>query len=398
MVEMTEWWNMAEESCHRVGTLRRRLEKERASVLRRMEVLDSDKILSDSQAWWKTALAWIRNPPQSPKTLNARGSCQDQDKNHPSGRKRSSSPIQPRGTEVPLTNPAQTEEELCIGEVDNGDKMSGVSFRIGAVLDGVGCRNLKTLQLVHQPHELPDTNLPAENPPESPKTITARVPCQDQDKNLPTNRKRSSSAIQPSGRGVPLPSIHQEEHHAQNTQWSTNLIGLVGWWRRVEKEGEKEGIDKDKEKKKEDERKRKITAKINFLSKFYPDTHSSPGGNIRIVKNRNLVISDTDGNSDKGTGETEMENLALETCPRILNKQLLILSKRKSENIHTGEAGSSPSKRLKFSTFSKKLQFWCNKDTPGSGNMTEPNGKLRHKMEEQGSGGKQGGESEEYQV
>ena len=30
--------------------------------------------------------------------------------------------------------------------------------------------------------------------------------------------------------------------------------------------------------------------------------------------------------------------------------------------------------------------------------MTEPYGKPRHKMEEQGSGGKQGGESEEYQV
>ena len=63
-----------------------------------------------------------------------------------------------------------------------------------------------------------------------------------------------------------------------------------------------------------------------------------------------------------------------------------------------GEAGSWQSKRLKFSTFPKKLQFWCSKDTPGSGNMTEPYGKPRHKMEEQGSGGKQGGESEEYQV
>ena len=71
----------------------------------------------------------------------------------------------------------------------------------------------------------------------------------------------------------------------------------------MEKEGEKEGISKDKEKKKEDERKRKITAKINFLSKFYPDAHSSPGGNIRIVKNRNLVISNTDGNSEGGQGK-----------------------------------------------------------------------------------------------
>ena len=108
------------------------------------------------------------------------------------------------------------------------------------------------------------------------------------------------------------------------------------------------------------------------------------------MKNSNLVISDTDGNSDKGTGETEMENLALETSPRIMNKQLLILSKRKSENIHTGEAGSSPSKRLKLSTFPKKLQFWCSKDTPSSGSFTEPYGEPTQKMEGQGYGGKQG--------
>ena len=86
---------MAEEKCQRVETLRRRLDKERDSVLRRMEVMDSDKILSDSQDWWKTALAWIGNPPQSPKTINARVSCQDQDKTHPSSMKRSSSPTHP---------------------------------------------------------------------------------------------------------------------------------------------------------------------------------------------------------------------------------------------------------------------------------------------------------------
>ena len=91
----------------------------------------------------------------------------------------------------------------------------------------------------------------------------------------------------------------------------------------MEKEGEKEGISKDKEQKKEDERKRKIAAKINFLSKFYPDAHSSPGGNISIVRNINLMKSETDGNSDKGTGETLNRNLALETS----------LLKRKSENI-----------------------------------------------------------------
>ena len=102
-------------------------------------------------------------------------------------------------------------------------------------------------------------------------------------------------------------------------------------------------MSKDKEQKKEDERKRKIAAKVNFLSKFYPDAHSSPGGNIRIVRNTNLMKSEPNGNSDRGTGETMNRNLALETS----------LLKRKSENIHTVESCSSPSKRLKLSTFPK---------------------------------------------
>ena len=148
----------------------------------------------------------------------------------------------------------------------------------------------------------------------------------------------------------------------------------------MEKEGEKEGISKDKEQKKEDERKRKIAAKINFLSKFYPDTHSSPGGNISIVRNIKLMKSETEGNSDRGTGETMNRNLDLETS----------LSKRKSENIHTVESCSSPSKRLKLSTFPKKLQFWCSKDTPSSSSVTEPYSKPTQKMEGQRSGGKQG--------
>jgi hypothetical protein len=75
-----------------------------------------------------------------------------------------------------------------------------------------------------------------------------------------------------------LLDIHQEElqeHPVQHTRWSPNLTGLVGWLRRVDKEGEKEGISKDKEQKKMDERKKKIAAKINFRSKLYPDAHSS---------------------------------------------------------------------------------------------------------------------------
>ena len=71
-MEMTEWWEMAEGRCLTVGTLRRRLDRDTARVLRRMELMDIDRILSDSQDWWKIALAWVENRPQSPKTINAR--------------------------------------------------------------------------------------------------------------------------------------------------------------------------------------------------------------------------------------------------------------------------------------------------------------------------------------
>ena len=93
--------------------------------------------------------------------------------------------------------------------------MSGIPSRIGAVSE-VGYKSLKILQLVQQPHGVPDTQVPQGDP-----------------------------------------SIHQEEKivHHQQKPWSSSMTGLVGWWRRVEKEGEKEGIAKEKEEKKEEEKK-----------------------------------------------------------------------------------------------------------------------------------------------
>ena len=81
ILDMTGWWNMAEGMCLMAGNLRMRLEKDTARVLRRMEGMGIDRILSDSQDWWKRARAWVgvENPPQSPKTITARVSCQDQD-------------------------------------------------------------------------------------------------------------------------------------------------------------------------------------------------------------------------------------------------------------------------------------------------------------------------------
>ena len=80
-LDVSGWWSMAEGMCTIAGNLRNQLEKETARVLRRMEVMEPDGVMSDSQDWWIRALAWagVETPPQSPKTINARVSCQDQD-------------------------------------------------------------------------------------------------------------------------------------------------------------------------------------------------------------------------------------------------------------------------------------------------------------------------------
>jgi hypothetical protein len=219
--------------------LKRRLDNDRARVLRRTEVMDIDRILSDSQDWWKIALAWVENPPQSPKTINARVACQDQDMTHPSIGKRSSSSVQPTGREVTLSHiiqKEQTAEKPCTGGVDYGDMGSGMSFRIGAVLDGVGCRNLKTLELVHQPHEVPDTNLPPatptqvveKDPPQSPKTITASVSCQDQDMIFPSIGRRSSSSIHPQGREITHEKQTEEKLCTGGVDYGDILSGMSG--------------------------------------------------------------------------------------------------------------------------------------------------------------------------
>ena len=78
----------------------------------------------------------------------------------------------------------------------------------------------------------------------------------------------------------------------------------------LKKEGEKEGMTKEKDIGKEDDRKRKTAAKVSFLRKYYPDTHSSPGGSVQITRRRNLKnILSTDGNSDRETGKTEQQSI-----------------------------------------------------------------------------------------
>ena len=141
----------------------------------------------------------------------------------------------------------------------------------------------------------------------------------------------------------------------------------------MEKEREKEGLAKEKDSRKEDDRKRKTEAKVSFLKHYYPDTQSSPGGSIKILRHSKLNnILSTDGNGDRVTGKSDRNIIIQETSSQHFSMQSLALSKRKTESIHTEETFSSPSKRLKLSTFTQKLQFWSSKDTPTGSDMAGP--------------------------
>ena len=48
-LDVPGWWRMEEGMCTRAGNLRDQLEKETARVLSRMEVMELDGVMSDSQ-------------------------------------------------------------------------------------------------------------------------------------------------------------------------------------------------------------------------------------------------------------------------------------------------------------------------------------------------------------
>ena len=121
----------------------------------------------------------------------------------------------------------------------------------------------------------------------------------------------------------------------------------------MEKEGEKEGVTRDKDRKKEEDRVMKTASKVSFLRKYYPNAHSSPGGSVKILKCRH-----SDNHSDRDTTESKVTQ---ETSSEYRNSQSFPLPKRKTENLHTNDSFSSPSKKQKLSTFTKKLQFWSSR-------------------------------------
>ena len=75
------------------------------------------------------------------------------------------------------------------------------------------------------------------------------------------------------------------------------MVGLVGWWRRVELEALKEDkITRRLEQKNE--------SKLNFLKKYYPNCTTSPGGRMKLLnKNSELLEHPSDNGKNIRTAE-----------------------------------------------------------------------------------------------
>ena len=67
-----------------------------------------------------------------------------------------------------------------------------------------------------------------------------------------------------------------------HSTWPDHMTGLVGWWRRVERDGEREGNEMMKQTRLLEERAGKQACKLSFIQKFFPDSNLSPGGSGRL--------------------------------------------------------------------------------------------------------------------
>jgi hypothetical protein len=70
-----------------------------------------------------------------------------------------------------------------------------------------------------------------------------------------------------------------------HSTWPDHMTGLVGWWRRVERDGEREGKEMMKQTRLLEERAGKQACKLSFIQKFFPDSNLLDELTRRIVRN-----------------------------------------------------------------------------------------------------------------
>ena len=60
------------------------------------------------------------------------------------------------------------------------------------------------------------------------------------------------------------------------------MTGLVGWWRRVEWAGSKEGVEIERKARLLEERESRQDCNLSCIRKFFPKTNQTPGGTCKL--------------------------------------------------------------------------------------------------------------------
>ena len=122
--------------------------------------------------------------------------------------------------------------------------------------------------------------------------------------------------------------------------WWESMVGLVGWWRRVEQELSREENNTRRVETKAlntaRERKLKAESKLKFLRKFYPECTTSPGG-------KTLKLTHTHKNSELLDHPSDIVRKS-----RLEELSFSPQAKRKAGEGGTLTGVYSPSKRVKF--------------------------------------------------
>jgi hypothetical protein len=175
---------------------------------------------------------------------------------------------------------------------------------------------------------------------------------------------------------VGLSSCSAKTKHKHPTY---NLVGLTGWWRRLEKEGEMESKKRDKEGAKiavkiANKRQEK-EEKASFIKKYFPTFEESPGGTDRL------------------RARTPMRRKDIGTISQL---ELSGGKRKTSENMYEQKDLTAD--------FRKQLKFWVGADMPinstkmkynlGCSDSAGPSDRTAETSDNQTGGGFGGGENE----
>ena len=140
-------------------------------------------------------------------------------------------------------------------------------------------------------------------------------------------------------------------------------------------------------------------AKLSFVKKYFSDATNSPGGTIKL----HTALTQTSDKNVKNTTvrpgrkTSPIATFIINNSSKLINNSSKLINnsskfvKRKTElQTEHDHIFLSPSKRRKFDY---NLDFWKQKEIPGSGYLTEQSGGLAWKPEGQQNGG--GNESDE---